>query len=188
MATFQHLIGYLFIFLLSLKENERSESPEEPVGCPKTHASSIYTSAGSVPVWIKQSSTPEIEDHELARKKRQLEELSECIARKRAIMAMELKAKTICDGSEIKKKYDFGSCSDDLDITMTNKHTWQFDIKPDLQPKKSILKKRSESVTDQPQVCLVPLMVICVDLGRMHGYRHLKLLCLFLASSCQGTM
>ncbi|XP_053476726.1 uncharacterized protein si:dkeyp-121d4.3 isoform X3 [Ictalurus furcatus] len=133
------------------QENERSESPEEPVGCPKTHASSIYMSAGSVPVWIKQSSTPEIEDHELARKKRQLEELSECIARKRAIMAMELKAKTICDGSEIKKKYDFGSCSDDLDITMTNKHIWQFDIKPDLQPKKSILKKRSESVTDQPQ-------------------------------------
>ncbi|KAF4090108.1 hypothetical protein AMELA_G00048140 [Ameiurus melas] len=133
------------------QENERSESPEEPVGCPKTHTSSIYTSAGSVPVWIKQSCTPEIEDQELARKKRQLEELSECIARKRAIMAMELKAKTICDGSEIKKKYDFGSCSDDLDITMTNKHTWQFDIKPDLQPKKSILKKRSESVTDQPQ-------------------------------------
>ncbi|XP_026793067.3 uncharacterized protein si:dkeyp-121d4.3 isoform X2 [Pangasianodon hypophthalmus] len=133
------------------QKSERSESPEEPVGCPKTNTSSIYTSAGSVPVWIKQSSTPEIEDQELARKKRQLEELSECIARKRAIMAMEQKAKALCDGSEIKKKYDFASCSDDLDITVTNKNTWQLDIKPDLQPKKSILKKRSESATDQPQ-------------------------------------
>ncbi|MCJ8730815.1 hypothetical protein PDJAM_G00188660 [Pangasius djambal] len=133
------------------QKSERSESPEEPVGCPKTNTSSIYTSAGSVPVWIKQSSTPEIEDQELARKKRQLEELSECIARKRAIMAMEQKAKALCDESEIKKKYDFASCSDDLDITMTNKNTWQLDIKPDLQPKKSILKKQSESVTDQPQ-------------------------------------
>lgn len=153
----------LLVLSFSLKKTERSESPEEPVGCPKTNISSICTSAGSVPVWIKQSSTPEIEDQELARKKRQLEELSECIARKRAIMAMEQKTKTLCNESEIKKKYDFASCSDDLDITMTNKNPWQLDIKPDLQPRKSILKNRSESVTDQPQVCLIPLMLICVE-------------------------
>lgn len=133
------------------------------MGCPNTNISSVSTSAGSVPAWIKLSSTSEIEDQELTRKKRQLEELSECIARKRAIMAMEQKAKALCDGSQTRKKYDFSSRSDDLDITMTSKNTWQLDIKPDLQPKKSILKKRSESVTDQSQVCVIPLMVICVD-------------------------
>ncbi|XP_046723056.1 uncharacterized protein si:dkeyp-121d4.3 isoform X2 [Silurus meridionalis] len=133
------------------QEIERSESIEEPEGCAQTNTSSMYTSAGSVPVWSKQSSTAEIEDLELARKKRQLEELSESIARKRAIIAMEQKAKALSDGSEIKKKYDFGSCSDDLNITMANKNTWQLDIKPDLQPKKSILKKRTETVPDQPQ-------------------------------------
>lgn len=114
---------------------------------------------------MKQSSTLEIEDQELARKKRQLEELSECIARKRAIMAMEHKTKTLGNESEFKKKYDFASCSDDLDITVTNKNPWQLDLKPDLQPKKSILKNRSESVTDQPQVCLILLMLICVEYG-----------------------
>lgn len=133
------------------------------MGFPKTSTSSISMSADSVPAWIKQSSTPEMEDQELARKKRQLAELSECIARKRAIMAMEQKTKVLCDGSEIKRKYDFASCSDDTDMTVTNKNTWQLDIKPDLQPKKSILKKRSESVNDQPQVCAIPLMVICVS-------------------------
>lgn len=131
------------------------------MGCPKTNTSSLSISAGSVPLWFKPSSASEIEDEELAKKKRQLEELSECIARKRAIMAMEQKGKALCDGSEIKKNYNFASCSDGLDITMSNKNTWQFDKKPDLQPKKSILKKRSECVPDQPQVCLIPLMLIC---------------------------
>ncbi|KAK3573727.1 hypothetical protein QTP86_032085 [Hemibagrus guttatus] len=133
------------------QESERGDSPEEPMGYPQTITSNIYMSAGSVPAWIKQSSTLEIDDQELARKKRQLEELSESIARKRAIIAMEQKAKALNNGSEINKKNEFASCSEDLDITMTNKNTWQLDIKPDLQPKKSILKKRSESVTDQPQ-------------------------------------
>ncbi|KAM9476623.1 uncharacterized protein Hap1MRO34_009671 [Clarias gariepinus] len=113
----------------------------------KTKPSSEYTSDGSVPMWIGQSPTSGIEDQELARKKRQLEELSECIARKRAIMALEQKAKALSDGSEIKKKYDFASCTEDLNINMTN--SWQLDIKPDLQPKKSILKKQSESIADQ---------------------------------------
>ncbi|KAK2852898.1 hypothetical protein Q7C36_008099 [Tachysurus vachellii] len=137
--------------VLQHQKSERIDSPEEPLGCPESKISSTYMSVGSGPGWIKQSSTPETDDQELARKKRQLEELSESIARKRAIIAMEQKAKALSDGSEMKKKYDFVSCSDDLDITMPIKNTWQLDIKPDLQPKKSILKNRSESVTDQPQ-------------------------------------
>ncbi|XP_047668405.1 uncharacterized protein si:dkeyp-121d4.3 isoform X3 [Tachysurus fulvidraco] len=136
---------------LQHQKSERIDSPEEPVGCPETKISSAYMSVGSVPGWIKQSSKPETDDQELARKKRQLEELSESIARKRAIIAMEQKAKALSDGSEMKKKYDFVSRSDDLDITMPIKNTWQLDIKPDLQPKKSILKNRSECVTDQAQ-------------------------------------
>lgn len=138
-----------------LKKSERSESPEESAGCSDTNTSSRATSAGLVPVWMKLSSAPE--DQELARKRKQLEELSECIARNRAIMAMEQKAKALYDGTETKKKYGFSSCSED--ITMTNKHTWQPEKKQDLQPKKSILKKRSEYVTDQPQVSVIPFMV-----------------------------
>lgn len=157
------------------KESERGDRPEEPVGYPQTSTSSIYMSTGSVPAWIKQSSTSEIEDQELARKKRQLEELSESIARKRAIIAMEQKAKALNDGSEIHKKYEFAACSEDLDLTVPNRNTWQLDIKPDLQPKKSILKKRSESVTDQPQVCLISL-IICsrcrLMLGRLQGVMY----------------
>lgn len=159
--------SYWLLFFFPIKKSERIDSPEEPVGCPESKISSTYMSVGSVPGWIKQSSTPETNDQELARKKRQLEELSESIARKRAIIAMEQKAKALSDGSEMKKKYDFVSCSDDLDITMPIKNTWQLDIKPDLQPKKSILKNRSESVTDQPQVCLISL-TICYKLFCRH--------------------
>lgn len=151
------------MFLLTLQKSERSESPEEPVGCPNTNTSSRSTSAGLVPVWIKLSSTPESEDQEIARKRKQLEELSECIARKRAIMAMEQKAKALYEESDTEKKYDFSSRSED--VAMTSTHTWQLDMKQDLQPKKSILKKRSEYVTDQPQVRVNPFTVIYVDLS-----------------------
>ncbi|TSK42125.1 Cold shock domain-containing protein E1 [Bagarius yarrelli] len=135
-----------------LQKTEKSDSIEEPKGSPEASISSIYKTAGAVPVWVKQSSIPESENQELTRKRRQLEELSESLARKRAITAMEQKAKALCDGSEIKKEYNFAPCSDDMDIIMTNRNIWQLDIKPDLQPKKSILKKRSECVTDQPQM------------------------------------
>ncbi|KAK1791462.1 hypothetical protein P4O66_013480, partial [Electrophorus voltai] len=111
--------------------SKRSVTPEEPVGYPVGSDYNFFGSASSVPAWIVQSSTTEIEDQELVWKKRQLDELSESIARKRAIMAMEQK--------------------EDLDITVPNENTWRLDIKPDLQPKKSILKKRTEPLTDQPQ-------------------------------------
>ncbi|XP_036429656.1 titin homolog [Colossoma macropomum] len=129
--------------------SKRSLSPEEPAGYPRSSTTSPY--ACSAPTWVKRSSSPETADQELARKKRQLEELSESIARKRAIVAMEQKAKAVSDEPEIKKEYDFASCSDNLDISAPSKDTWRLDIKPDPQPKKSILKKRSEHLPDQPQ-------------------------------------
>lgn len=106
------------------------------------------------------SSNPENEDPELARKKRQLQELNESIARKRAIIAMEQKAKVI------KKDYDPPSFLTDYDEDPTDESTWDPEIraentrKLDLKPKKSILKKRSE---DQPQVCFVYMLIISED-------------------------
>ncbi|XP_017546164.1 titin homolog isoform X1 [Pygocentrus nattereri] len=129
--------------------SKRSLSPEEPEGYPRNSTTSPF--ACSTPTWVNQSSSPETTDQELARKKRQLEELSESIARKRAIVAMEQKAKTISDEPDIKKEYDFASRSDNLDISAPSKDTWRLDIKPDPQPKKSILKKRSEILPDQLQ-------------------------------------
>ncbi|XP_076831451.1 uncharacterized protein LOC143476923 isoform X2 [Brachyhypopomus gauderio] len=131
--------------------SKRSVTPEEPVRYPMSGTSDLYETASSVPAWIVRSSSLEIEDQELIRKKKQLEELSESIARKRAIMAMEQKGKTICDEPEIKKESTFASCSENLDISLPNESTWRLDIKPDLQPKKSILKKRPEPLTEQPQ-------------------------------------
>ncbi|XP_072533749.1 uncharacterized protein [Salminus brasiliensis] len=129
--------------------SKRSMSPGEPVGFPKSSTTSLY--ACPVPSWIKEGSLSEDEDQDLERKKRQLEELSESIARKRAIVAMEQKAKAISDGPEMKKEHSLVSCSDDFDLAAPVKNTWQLDIKPDLQPKKSILKKRSEPPADQQQ-------------------------------------
>uniref|UniRef100_A0A3B1J718 Uncharacterized protein n=1 Tax=Astyanax mexicanus TaxID=7994 RepID=A0A3B1J718_ASTMX len=102
-------------------------------------------------IFLKESPFSEDEDQELQRKKRQLEELSESIARKRAIVAMKQKNRVFSDEPEIKKEHDEDSCSDDLDFSAPVKNTWQPEIKPDLQPKKSILKKRSEPPADQQQ-------------------------------------
>lgn len=124
-------------------------SPEEPTYPTNSTANSNACSASA---WVNPSILDETEDEEIARKKRQIEELSESIARKRAIAAMEQKVKVISDGPDIKKEYNL--CSDDLEISAPTKNTWQLDIKPDIQPKKSILKKRSEPLADQPQVCL----------------------------------
>ncbi|KAG9275089.1 zinc finger protein 318 [Astyanax mexicanus] len=131
--------------------NKRSLSPEELVEYPKiSTTTSLY--ACPVPSWMKESPFSEDEDQELQRKKRQLEELSESIARKRAIVAMKQKNRVFSDEPEIKKEHDEDSCSDDLDFSAPVKNTWQPEIKPDLQPKKSILKKRSEPPADQQQM------------------------------------
>ncbi|XP_062851998.1 uncharacterized protein si:dkeyp-121d4.3 isoform X2 [Trichomycterus rosablanca] len=130
---------------------ERSNSPVELAEYPKITSSSEDQ-------WKKRSSSPENEDPELARKKRQLQELNESIARKRAIIAMEQKAKAI------KREHGPSSFLSDYDEDTRDENTWNLDVKSentwnldvksentwnlDIKPKKSILKKRSE---DKPQ-------------------------------------
>ncbi|XP_051504485.1 uncharacterized protein si:dkeyp-121d4.3 isoform X2 [Myxocyprinus asiaticus] len=97
---------------------------------------------------------PEFEDPVLVRKKKQLEELSESIARKRAIIAMEQKTKAFRDAPAMEKEYEFDSHSDDQ-FVMSKENLWSSDIKTDVQPKKSILKKRSELLSSQSETTSV---------------------------------
>lgn len=89
----------------------------------------------------------QIEDPELIRKKKQLEELSESIARKRAIYALEQKVK-VREAPEMEAEYEFDMNADDK-FVMSKGNLWSSQIKPDVQPKKSILKKRSENFSSQ---------------------------------------
>ncbi|XP_066534492.1 uncharacterized protein si:dkeyp-121d4.3 isoform X2 [Hoplias malabaricus] len=128
---------------------QASKKSPEPAEYPKKNTTNPYSC--SVPEWAKQSSVPETEDQEIAKKKKQLQDLCESIARKRAIVAMEQKAKAISDEPEVKKEYNFASCSDGLDISTSVKNNWRLDVKPEPQPKKSILKKRSEPPANNHQ-------------------------------------
>lgn len=82
------------------------------------------------------------------RKKKQLEDLSESIARKRAIIALEQKVKVVREMPEMEAEYEFDSHTEDQ-FVMSKGNLWSSEIKPDIQPKKSILKKRSEILTSQ---------------------------------------
>uniref|UniRef100_A0A671L8H1 Si:dkeyp-121d4.3 n=1 Tax=Sinocyclocheilus anshuiensis TaxID=1608454 RepID=A0A671L8H1_9TELE len=99
-------------------------------------AERTLTTAGS-----EKTSLTQIQDPKLVRKKKQLEDLSESIARKRAIIALEQKV-------EMEAEYKFDSHTEDQ-FVMSKGNLWSSEIKPDIQPKKSILKKRSEIVTSQ---------------------------------------
>lgn len=98
--------------------------------------------------WSEKISLPQIEDPELIRKKKQLEELSESIARKRAIFALEQKVKVVQEVPEVEAEYEFDTHTDDK-FVMSKGNLWSSEIKPDVQPKKSILKKRSEILSSQ---------------------------------------
>lgn len=98
----------------------------------------------------EKTSSTQIQDPELVSKKKQLEDLSESIARKRAIIALEQKVKVVREMPEMEAEYEFDSYTEDR-FVMSKGNLWSSEIKPDIQPKKSILKKRSEVVT--AQVC-----------------------------------
>uniref|UniRef100_A0A8C2FN82 Si:dkeyp-121d4.3 n=1 Tax=Cyprinus carpio TaxID=7962 RepID=A0A8C2FN82_CYPCA len=104
-------------------------------------AERTLTTAGSEKTFLTQ-----IQDSELVRKKKQLEDLSESIARKRAIIALEQKVKVVREMPEMEAEYKFDSYTEDR-FVMSKGNLWSSEIKPDIQPKKSILKKRSEVVT-----------------------------------------
>lgn len=104
-------------------------------------AERTLTTAGS-----EKTSLTQIQDSELVRKKKQLEDLSESIACKRAIIAMEQKVRVVREMPEMEAKYDFDSHTENQFVMFIG-NLWSCDI----QPKKSILKKRSEVVT--AQVC-----------------------------------
>ncbi|XP_067278698.1 uncharacterized protein si:dkeyp-121d4.3 [Pseudorasbora parva] len=90
-------------------------------------------------------------DQELVKKKKRLEELSESIARKRAIFALEQKIKVVQEVPEMKAEYEY----DAQTFLMSKGNLWSSELKPDVQPKKSILKKRSEILSSQSETASV---------------------------------
>ncbi|XP_058651384.1 uncharacterized protein si:dkeyp-121d4.3 isoform X2 [Onychostoma macrolepis] len=106
-------------------------------------AERTLTTAGS-----EKTSLTQIQELELVRKKKQLKDLSESIARKRAIIALEQKVKVVREMPEMEAEYEFDSHTEDQ-FVMSKGNLWSSEIKPDIQPKKSILKKRSEILTSQ---------------------------------------
>lgn len=94
---------------------------------------------------------PHVEDPELQRKKKQLDELSESIARKRAIIALEQKSRVITDIPAMKREFEMHPDLDEEQFALPKKNLWN--IKPNVQPKKSILKKRTELLSFE--VCII---------------------------------
>ncbi|XP_056616050.1 uncharacterized protein si:dkeyp-121d4.3 isoform X3 [Triplophysa dalaica] len=95
----------------------------------------------------KKIPLPHIHDPELERKKKQLDELSESIARKRAIIALEQKSRGVQDVSAMKREFKMNPDSEQS--VLPKKNLWSAEIKPNIQPKKSILKKRTELLSFQ---------------------------------------
>uniref|UniRef100_A0A672L9S3 Uncharacterized LOC107559768 n=1 Tax=Sinocyclocheilus grahami TaxID=75366 RepID=A0A672L9S3_SINGR len=87
------------------------------------------------------SLTP-IQDPEFVRKKKQIEDLSESIARKKAITAIEQKVKVVREMPEMETEYKFDSHTENQ-FVMSKGNLWSCEIKPTIQLKKSILKKCS---------------------------------------------
>ncbi|KAI7805203.1 uncharacterized protein si:dkeyp-121d4.3 isoform X2 [Triplophysa rosa] len=88
-----------------------------------------------------------VHDPELERKKKQLDELSESIARKRAIIALEQKSRGVQDVTAMKREFEMNPDSEQF--VLPKKNFWSAEIKPNIQPKKSILKKRTELLSFQ---------------------------------------
>ncbi|XP_028845860.1 uncharacterized protein LOC114796116 [Denticeps clupeoides] len=115
----------------------QSRSPEEP----RSSYAPLHAEV------LSSTEPPQLNslvDEELARKKKELEELNELIARRRAIVAMEQKRRTPL--VETKKEFDVDSESEE---EMSKQWVRQTNArrqmgKPELQPIKSILKKRPE--------------------------------------------
>ncbi|XP_026134989.1 uncharacterized protein LOC113113058 isoform X1 [Carassius auratus] len=103
-------------------------------------AERTLTTAGS-----EKTSLTEIQDPELVRKRKQLEDLSEFIVRKKAMFAMEQKVRAV---REMEAECEFDSHTENQFI-MSKGNSWSSEIKPDFQPKKSILKRHSEIPTSQ---------------------------------------
>uniref|UniRef100_A0AAY4EAW4 Cold shock domain-containing protein n=1 Tax=Denticeps clupeoides TaxID=299321 RepID=A0AAY4EAW4_9TELE len=113
----------------------QSRSPEEP----RSSYAPLHAEV------LSSTEPPQLNslvDEELARKKKELEELNELIARRRAIVAMEQKRRTPL--VETKKEFDVDSESEE---EMSKQWVRQTNArrqmgKPELQPIKSILKKQ----------------------------------------------
>ncbi|XP_016298678.1 uncharacterized protein LOC107655626 [Sinocyclocheilus anshuiensis] len=91
---------------------------------------------------LTTASLTQIQDPEFVRKKKQLEDLSESIARKRTITAIEQKVKVVREMPEMEAEYEFDSHTENQ-FVMSKGNLWSCEIKPAIQLKKSILKKRS---------------------------------------------
>ncbi|KAK2896415.1 hypothetical protein Q8A67_010903 [Cirrhinus molitorella] len=128
----------------------KSESQEMQIGyhqqtCAFGSNTPEYSTFESI---AEKTSLAQIQDSELVRKKKQLEDLSESIARKRAIIALEQKVKVVRELPEMEAEYEFDPHTEDQ-FVMSKGNLWSSEIKPDIQPKKSILKKRSEILNSQ---------------------------------------
>ncbi|XP_043111777.1 uncharacterized protein LOC122356783 [Puntigrus tetrazona] len=74
------------------------------------------------------------QDLELVRQKKQLEDLSESVARKKALIALEQKVKVVQEMPEMEAEHKFDSHTEDQ-FVMTKGNLWSSVIKPDIQPK-----------------------------------------------------
>lgn len=99
---------------------------------------------------MKSSSGEPVSD-EIAKKRKELLELNELIARKKAIIAMEQNTKTPSKFKDaLEMDGQLGIATFDYQHKTCLENSWT----PDMKPGRSILKKHSESLTDpQHQVC-----------------------------------
>ncbi|XP_073690348.1 uncharacterized protein [Garra rufa] len=126
----------------------KSESQEMQIGYHQQTYGSKKPGYSTFESIAEKTSLDQIQDPELVRKKKQLEDLSESIARKRAIIALEQKVKVVRELPEMEAEYEFDPHTEDQ-FVMSKGNLWSSEMKPDIQPKKSILKKRSEILTSQ---------------------------------------
>lgn len=101
---------------------------------------------------MNSSSTEAVND-ELTRKRQELLELNELIARKKAIIAMEQNAKTPSQFKDaLEMDGQLGIATFDYQHKTCVETSWM----PDMKPVRSILKKHSDSLTSpQHQVCFL---------------------------------
>lgn len=99
---------------------------------------------------MNSPSTEAVND-ELAKKRKELLELNELIARKKAIIAMEQNTKTPSQFKDaLEMDGQLGVATFDYQHKTCLENLWT----PDMKPVRSILKKHSESLTSpQNQVC-----------------------------------
>ncbi|XP_016099202.1 uncharacterized protein [Sinocyclocheilus grahami] len=107
------------------------------------------------------SLTP-IQDPEFVRKKKQIEDLSESIARKKAITAIEQKVKVVREMPEMETEYKFDSHTENQ-FVMSKGNLWSCEIKPTIQLKKSILKKCSGILSQVCSLWILPYLLGCLQ-------------------------